>query len=199
MATDCELFERWCDGDANSGNELFERHFDPLYRFFRGKVMGDAEDLVQQTFLACLRAKDGFRHDASFWTYLFTAARSKLYDHLRKRKAQQDIDFGVTSLVDLGVSPSGKLAQREEQRATLAALRSLPLDLQIALELHYLEGLTGPALAAVLEVPEGTVRSRLHRAREQVASKLAELGGQIPGADHEVERWATALRATAAG
>lgn len=173
MVTDRELFEQWCDGDVTAGNALFERHFDPLYRFFRGKVIGDAEDLVQQTFFACLRAKDRFRHDASFRTYLFTAARSKLYDHLRKQKAQQDVDFGVTSLVDLGVSPSGQLAKREEQRATLAALRSLPLDLQVALELYHVEKMRGPALAEVLGIPEGTVRSRLRRARDMLAKRLA--------------------------
>ena len=61
---------------------------------------------------------------------------------------------------------SAEAAQHEEQRLLLEALRRIPLDLQIAIELHYWEGMSGPDLAQVLDIPEGTVRSRLRRARE---------------------------------
>ncbi len=199
MVEDRELFDRWRDGDAVAGNTLFERHFDAVYRFFRTKVAQDAEDLVQQTFLACLRARDGFRHDATFRTYLFTAARSKLFDHLRKRPSRAAVDFGVTSLVDLGISPSGQIARNENHRAALAALRSLPLDLQIALELYHVEKLRGPQLAHVLEIPEGTVRSRLRRARELLEERVArahEDGGLLPTSQDTIdnlEAWATSL------
>lgn len=199
MVADRELFDRWRDGDAAAGNTLFERHFDAIYRFFRNKVSQDAEDLVQQTFLACLRTRDGFRHGSTFRTYLFTAARSKLFDHLRKRPAREAVDFGVTSLADLGVSPSARLAKDEDQRAALAALRSLPLDLQIALELHHVEKLRGPALALVLDIPEGTVRSRLRRARVLLDERLAQIrqdGTALRSAQEtidNIEAWAASL------
>ncbi len=81
----------------------------------------------------------------------------------------------------------------------LAALRSIPLDLQVALELFYWEQLDGPDLAEVLGVPEGTARSRLRRAREAVAEKIAELlgdGGQPAGASaSDLDAWAATLRA----
>ena len=198
MATDRELFDQWREGDTTAGNALFERYFDALYRFFRNKVAADAEDLVQQTFLACVRAKDGFRHASSFRTYLFTAARSKLYDHLRRKRVGDDIDFGVTSIIDLGISPTGRIAQRQEQRVALAALRSLPLDLQIALELYHVEKIRGPQLAEVLGIPEGTVRSRLRRARDMLRERL-EAAADTPQQDavqstiDNLEAWAASL------
>jgi RNA polymerase sigma factor (sigma-70 family) len=197
MESDFDLLERWRNGDRNAGTRLFERHFKPLYRFFRNKVGDDAEDLVQQTFLACVQARDGFRGDASFRTYLFTVARNKIHQHFsRHQRKQGAIDFGVTSVIDLGVSVQRLLAQREEHKHLLHALRKLPVDLQIALELHYFENLSGPELAVVLEVPEGTVRSRLRRGRDLLREALTELASS-ERADTtltSIERWAEEIR-----
>lgn len=198
MESDFDLLERWRGGDRESGTRLFERHFKPLYRFFRNKVGDDAEDLVQQTFLACVQSRDRFRGDASFRTYLFTAARSKLHDHFsRHQKKRGMIDFGVTSVIDLGASVQRMLVQNEEHRLLLHALRKLPVDLQVALELHYFEGMAGPELAGVLEVPEGTVRSRLRRGRDLLREALAELSRSSELAETtmtNIERWAEEIR-----
>jgi len=59
--TDSELFDAWLRGDARAAAELFERHFDAIARFFRNKVIEGHEDLVQQTFAACLESRDRFR------------------------------------------------------------------------------------------------------------------------------------------
>ena len=201
--TDLQLLCAWRDGDTAAGNELFDRHFDAVFRFFRNKVADAAEDLVQQTFLACLSAKDGFRGDASFRTYLFTAARSKLYTHLHSRRREADrIDWGVTSCADLGVAPSGIIARGEEQRLLLTALRQLPLDLQVALELYYFEQLRGPQLAEVLGVPEGTVRSRIRRGRELLRERVEQLAASPAAVEStmtNLDAWAEALRDHALG
>jgi RNA polymerase sigma factor (sigma-70 family) len=198
VRSDFELLDAWRGGDRAAGNELFDRHFDSVFRFFRNKVSEGAEDLVQQTFLACVQSRDGFRGDASFRTYLFTAARSKLYTYLDKRRREgENVDWGVTSCVDLGVSPSGIIAKNEEQRLLLLALRRLPVDLQIALELFYFEQVRGPQLAEVLGVPEGTVRSRLRRGREILRERIEELASNpsdVESTMGDLEAWAKALR-----
>jgi len=198
MESDFDLLERWRAGDRNAGTRLFERHFKPLYRFFRNKVGDDAEDLVQQTFLACVQSLDGFRGDASFRTYLFTVARNKIHHHFSRHQRKQGlIDFGVTSVIDLGVSVQRLMVRDEEHNHLLHALRKLPVDLQIALELHYFEGLTGPELAGVLEVPEGTVRSRLRRGRDLLREALAELTASSERAETtmtSIESWAEEIR-----
>ena len=180
-----------------AGNSLFDRYFDSLFRFFRNKANENADDLVQQTFLACVKSREHFRGDASFRTYLFTAARSKLYNYLDKRRRESGIDYGVTSCADLGISPTGIIANDEQQRVLLAALRALPVDLQVALELYYFEQIRGPELAIVLDVPEGTVRSRLRRGRDILRQRLEELMANpkvVESTMTDLESWAKALR-----
>lgn len=195
--TDYELLAAWSDGDAQAGNELFLRHFDSVERFFRNKVDGSAQDLVQEVFLACVAGRDRFRRDASFRTYLFRIARNKLCDHYRARYSGR-LDFTTTSAIDLGASPSAVAAKREEQALLLRALRSIPLDHQIALELFYWEGMRSAELAEVLDLNPNTVRSRLQRAKENLkeairkASRTAEVAEQTIT---NLEDWAAALRA----
>ena len=81
--SDAELLVAWKDGDARAGDALFSRHFEALYRFFRNKIGGAVDDLVQTTFLKCADAKDRFRGASSFRTFILSIARHVLMDHLR--------------------------------------------------------------------------------------------------------------------
>jgi len=196
---DFQLLEAWRAGEKDAANALFDRYFEPLYCFFRNKVEdGAAEDLVQQTFLACLQAIAGFRGEATFRTYLFRAARSKLYDFIGAKYRKGDaIDPDVMSSADLGVMPSFAGTTREQHRLLLQALRLIPLELQIALELYYFEGMHAPELAEVLGLPEGTVRTRLRRGLQLLRERLDELtSGQRPieSTMTELEGWAAQIR-----
>lgn len=197
MATDIELLNAWRDGDRRAGNELFDRYFASIYGFFRNKAGDKAEDLAQQTFLGCVQSRDKFRQEASFRTYLFTIARSKLYDYLGKRHREGRFDGGVTSCEDLGLSPSRVVAKNQDHANLLVALRRLPVDFQVALELFYFENMRGPALAEVLGLPEGTVRSRLRRGRDALRQALEDVIGTPGGAEttmSNLEDWAEQIR-----
>lgn len=176
-ASDFELLAAWRGSDEAAGRELFARYFDSVFRFFRNKVDDAAEDLTQQTFMGLVQGRDKFRGDASFRTYVFMIARKRLYSHLRKRDLRGEAaEFSDTSVADLGLeSPSRMLAVRQEQQLLLHALRRLPIEMQVALELFYWEELTVAEIAAVLEIPSGTVKSRLQRARTRLDAVLAEL------------------------
>ncbi len=197
MRTDVDLLEAWRAGDRSAGEALFERHFDALFRFFRNKVGDGMDDLVHDTFLACLTGP-AFRGESSFRTYLFAIGRNALHAHLRKLgRARDEVDIGEVSVADLGPSPSSAFARRREERLLLEALRSIPLDLQIALELFYWEDLAGPELAAVLGIPEGTVRSRLRRAREALDERLTQLAEDaevLASTTTDLDLWARRLR-----
>jgi len=177
--SDFELLESWRGGDEAAGRALFARYFDSVFRFFRNKVEEAAEDLTQQTFMGLVQGKDRFRGEASFRTYVFMIARKRLYSYLRK--AQRDggtTSFGENSVADLGLaSPSRAVARHQEQRLLLLALRRLPVEMQVALELHYWEELTVSEIAEVLETPVGTVKSRLQRARARLDTVIEELAG----------------------
>lgn len=198
---DFELLDAWRAGSREAGSELFERHFPGLFWFFRNKAGESAEDLVQQTFLSVVESRDRFRKDASFRTYLFTVARSKLYDFVERHARRGDaVDIDAMSVQDLGLSPTADLANGEQQRILLHALRRLPLGLQVVLELYYFERIRGAEMAEVLGIPHGTVRSRVRRALEQLRERLAELEQSPEGVEttmSNLDDWAQLLRKAA--
>ena len=198
LSTDEILLGRWREGDAGAGEALFDRHFDALFRFFCSKAEGAAEDLTQETLLACVRGRERIRDGHRFKAYMYAVARRMLRQHYERSRGRRDIDLGSHSVVDLEPGITSVLAQQEQERLFLAALRSIPLDYQIALELHIWEGLTGPEIAAVLDVPEGTVRSRLRRARLQLEEKIAALATSprvLTSTVTQLETWAARVRA----
>jgi RNA polymerase sigma factor (sigma-70 family) len=124
VESDGELLDLWRGGDAGAGERLFARHFDALYRFFLNKADEAVDDLIQGTFLAVVAARDEFRGDASFRSYLFSIARHELYAHWKKRARRGDEqDIGELSIEDLGTRPSGVVARHPEQQLILRALR----------------------------------------------------------------------------
>jgi len=197
-AGDLELLEAWRAGNPEAGNALLRRYFDSLYRFFANKVDDEVDDLIQRTFLALVRHKGSIRDGGSFRAYMFTVARNEFYHHLRSRRRRRDpLDFGTVSLADLGTSPSQFAARRRDQELLLNALRSIPVDLQIALELHYWEGMTTAELAAALEIPHGTAKSTLRRAREQLRRRLssaAQAHPEIAASLDDLDAWARSIR-----
>ena len=198
------LLEAWCRGDRAAGDRLFARHYPCIARFFRNKVNEAAqEDLIHETFLACLRAVAGFRGEARFRTFLFAIAHHVLVDHLRwmgRRMARlgSEIDVDETPAVCFGPSPVAAAVLHQEQRVLLEALRRIPLIHQIALELHYWEDLTAAEIGEVLGVPLGTAKTRLRDGRvylEQQLRRLARAPAEPHGTVDDLERWARRVRA----
>ena len=173
-----ELLERWRAGDRGAGNDLFRRHFASIRRFFANKVTAETiEDLVQRTFAGCVESVPRFAGEASFRTFLFSIARRQLYKHLRdsaSRHGRRDIDMSVSSVRDLGQSPSSVVAAREAKQHVNAALQSIATEYQLVLELFYWEQMKGPQIAEILEISPVTVRTRLHRARAALKAAMAE-------------------------
>lgn len=198
MATDQELLERWRAGDRDAGNELFERYFSSICRFFENKIQGDVEELVQATFMACVDNRDRFRGQSSFRTYLFSIARYQLYGYFRRNQRDgKALDFGVTSLADLGASPRSEIARGEQHKLLLAALCSLSVEQQLLLELHYWEGMDMAELAEVFDIAQTTVRTRLFRARQALHERMASLSdtpGTLDMSVEDLDAWARGLR-----
>lgn len=192
---DLALLEGWCAGDASAGNSLFKRHFETVYRFFDRKTDGDIDELVQETFLACVRSRDTFRRQSSFRTYLLAIARHTLFGYWRRRSREvATLDFEEISVASLSTSAGGRIARREERARLLKALRALPLDQQLLLELHYWEELEREDLAEVFDIELATTRSRLFRARQALRELLADAAGGGDLSDADLDAWARKLR-----
>ena len=190
------MLAAWQDGDEVAGSRLVRRHFDSLYRFFRTRVGEQASDLIQRTLLACVEARDRFPADASFKPFLMGIARKQLLMFLRKERRRDAAHARVADEADAVLSSlSGKVAIREEQRLLLKALRSLPLDVQMTLELHYWEGMAISEIAEVLELAPSSVKTRLYRARRQLHSKIMEMApGDGATTVAELDKWARSLQ-----
>jgi len=194
-ASDYDLLRAWREGDNALGNALVRRHFTTIYAFLRSKVPDQVDELVQRTFLACVEAVERIDPARSFRAYLFGIARRQLIYHYRRaRRENERFDPMEKSVTDALGSPSRIAAEREEQQQVLDALTLLPLDLQITLELHYWEGMTVVEVGDVLEVPSGTIKSRLYRARELLRDLLARQGASPRVAEDGVSHLAALKR-----
>jgi RNA polymerase sigma-70 factor (ECF subfamily) len=169
---DLTVLQRWRDGDRGAGEELFARHFDEIYRFFEHKILNEADDLTQQTFLACLKARSQFRGSSTFRTYLYAIARNELYMRLRQIPKFEHVDLEVSSLDELVSSPSKQLGKHQELAQVRATLRQLPVEQQVLLEFHYWHDLDAAALAELFETSPGAIRVRLLRARRALRERL---------------------------
>jgi RNA polymerase sigma-70 factor (ECF subfamily) len=196
-ADDAELLERWRDGDGAAGNQLFERCFAPIYRFFVNKTRSaaDTEELTQNTFVALMSARESFLGKSAFLTYALGVANNVLRHYYRSlaREAEQ-IDPLESSIVALGAGAQTQLECAETQQLLLAALREIPAELQIVLELYYVEALDPAAIGETLGLNPNTVRSRIQRGRDQLRTRLDELTANATVPSPEADTWADLIR-----
>lgn len=173
--------------------ELLDLYGARLYALGRRlcRSTADAEDLVQETFLAAYRAWDRFEGRAQPSTWLYTIAgrvcqrlhrkRAGEPEHVVSLEALLPFDEGGIPAPDLEAdSPVGEQLRREGRERLETAIASLPLDVRLPLVLKEILGLPLATIAEVLDVAEGTVKSRLHRARLRL--RQAVLAG-VPTVD----------------
>ena len=144
----------------------------------------DAMDVAQEAFLKAYRALPNFRGDSAFYTWLYRIAvnTAKNYLAVQSRRPQQ-IDQGIEEIEQIEgntalkeqATPERLLLTDEIQATVIDAINKLPEDLQTAIMLREVEGLSYEEIAAVMDCPIGTVRSRIFRAREAVDKELKPL------------------------
>ncbi|MCH9683691.1 MAG: sigma-70 family RNA polymerase sigma factor [Deltaproteobacteria bacterium] len=186
--SDSMLVQAWRGGDKAAGERLVVRHGPRLYNFFAGKVAEGADQLCQRTFSQCL-TDSGELGDGPepVRQALFRIARVVLLDHLNRLTQQRQrnqhagrqhpgeprtIDPEADAIADLGEPVSEVVASRQQQRQLQQALRQLPLDTQIALELHYWEGLSPDAIADIVQAPVARVRQGIEQSRRRLRTLL---------------------------
>lgn len=195
---DDALLRAWKNGDRRAGKELFERHFEPIRRFFINKTNGDVEELVQTTFVRCLDAVDRFEGRSAFRTFIFAIAHNLLREHYRRRVRDGREEYVEDlSVADLGAGPSTVLNAKREQQLLLRALRRIPLKYQVVLELYYWERMTAIEMGELLGVPENTARSRLRTGKKRLREAI-ECAAKEPSiaqsTANDLDGWAAEIR-----
>jgi RNA polymerase sigma-70 factor (ECF subfamily) len=191
---DAELVRRWHAGDASAFEGLVRRHerrvFGLVYRMLGNRQ--EAEDVAQEAFLALHRHGHRFRGDARFSTFVYRVAANAALNRRRtlgRRRAREEAlshrqDAG-DDLPSTPRDPEDAASGVEIQARVQAALLGLPQDLRMAVVLYDIEGQSYGEIAQVLRIPEGTVKSRIHRARTALRERLkafahAEDEGALP-------------------
>lgn len=175
------------DGMVDGRAEIFERlvraHQDRVFNFcFR--MLGSREealDLAQETFASVYLNLEGFRQDSLLSTWILKIAKNLSLNrmkYLRRRGSGRSAELTSVPEAELHQSQPGAIGAQEalevadERAAVQAAIAELPEEQRLLVVLRDIEGLSYTDIAQVAELPEGTVRSRLHRAREKLAQLL---------------------------
>ncbi len=183
--TDSELLQRHLDGDPSAFETLVRRYRKPLYNFL-AKFTGDralAEDVFQEAFLQVHSSAGGFDMSRRLKPWLFTIAANKARDAMRSRSRRQAAPLdasigpegGSSTYADLMPGnippPEEYLSNFEMRRNVQQAVQEMPEKLRVVLELCYFQELPYKEAADILDVPLGTIKSRLHAAVKHFADK----------------------------
>ena len=173
-ATEVHLLQRWRDGDADAGEQLLGRYFVGVRKFFAARLTADCDELAQRTFLAFIASRDQLRDDEAMRAYLFGIARKQLARYLmEKDRAAQHVPLSQVSFLERATSLSGAFDRAEQQRIVSEAISGISAEVRQPVELFYLYGYKVTEIAESLEMPVGTVKSRLHRGRAALKVALA--------------------------
>jgi RNA polymerase sigma-70 factor, ECF subfamily len=161
-------------GDLRAFERIVERHRDVVYRVIARLVADDAEaeDLTQDTFLRAFHRLERYRGDAPFRTWLLRIAHNAAVTHVTSRRAAaQPLEVVQEQLPDPG-TPAERLERRERLNRLDTKVKGLSPGHRAVLVLRDIEGLSYDEIARVTDSPVGTVKARLHRAREEFIDVL---------------------------
>ncbi len=187
--SDAQLVVRVQQGDRRAFDLLFLKYRHRIHslasRFVRDP--DEVQDVVQEAFIKAYRALGSFRGESAFYTWLYRIAINTAKNYLVSRSRRPpgaDIDIEDAEHVDGGWAlrdiddPESQLMTEQLRQAIEEAIRRLPEDLRVALTLREFDGLSYEEIAAAMQCPVGTVRSRIFRAREAVDADILPL---LPG------------------
>lgn len=187
-ASDQQLVKRVQKGDKTAFDLLVLKYQHKVHAIVSRYIHDQAEvdDVVQESFIKAYRALGKFRGDSQFYTWLYRIAVNTAKNVLvsrNRRPPQSDVDIadaeyysGSERLQD-NDSPENLAFRDELQGVVNNVLTNLPEDLRTAVTLREFEGLSYDDIAAIMECPVGTVRSRIFRAREAIDQKVTALMG----------------------
>ena len=183
--TDQVLVERVQKGDQKAFNLLVVRYQHKVASLVSRYVPpGDIADVVQESFVKAWRALDSFRGDCAFYTWLYRIAVNTSKNYLvaqGRRPPSSDVDANDAENFESGgalkeiSNPENLMLSEELRQIVFRTIESLPEDLRMAITLRELDGMSYEEIAAIMDCPVGTVRSRIFRAREAIDNKVQPL------------------------
>jgi RNA polymerase sigma-70 factor (ECF subfamily) len=189
-ATDQEIVALAREGREAAYRELIRRYERPVFSLVLRMVRDHqlAEDLAQETFIKALNAIGSYRPEFKFSSWIFKIANNAAIDHLRRREVDtlsidgapnattpDDIEATALQVGDRGETPLAELEARELGGAIERAIGRLRPEYRSCIMLRHVEGLAYEEIAQLLDLPLGTVKTYIHRARHELRDMLAHL------------------------
>ncbi len=181
MSNDAQLIEAALAGDSTAFGELVQKYQDRLYNTIV-HVTGSAEDAldaVQDAFVQAFLKLDTFQQSSAFYTWLYRIAFNVAASRRRRKRPALSVEHARESSglepVDPQPGPESRVEQDECCRQVQEAMAGLTEEHRAVLVLREIDGCCYETIADILDVPIGTVRSRLHRARVQLREELKEV------------------------
>jgi RNA polymerase sigma-70 factor (ECF subfamily) len=167
--------ERVKNGKKNDFAHIIKKYKDPIYYFILKMVRNeeDAMDLAQETFIKAFNGLEGYREDFSFKSWLFTIASHHTIDFLRKKKQRKEIDLLEIDRDRPYVTMVDALIKNERMQRLDREIEQLPDNYRMVILLKHKEELTIEEIAGIMDIPEGTVKVWLHRARNQLKKRMS--------------------------
>jgi RNA polymerase sigma-70 factor (ECF subfamily) len=178
---DAQLIDETLAGHTAAFGRLVLKYQDRLYNTVV-HVAGNAEDardVVQEAFVQAFLKLDTFQHSSAFYTWLYRIAFNVAASHRRRRRPTLSVEYARETSglepIDDGNGPTERLEQHDRCQQVRQALERLSEEHRTVLVLREIDGCCYETIADVLDLPIGTVRSRLHRARLQLREQLKEV------------------------
>jgi len=178
---DAQLIDQTLQGDSTAFGLLVRKYQNRLYNTVV-HVAGcreEAEDVVQEAFVQAFVKLETFRKDSAFYTWLYRIAFNTAISRRRRKRVETSVELNRESTgdepLDSGNAPHEQLLQEERAEQVQAALALLSEEHRAILVLREVEGCCYETISEILDLPIGTVRSRLHRARLQLREELKEV------------------------
>jgi RNA polymerase sigma-70 factor (ECF subfamily) len=184
------IIEQVLAGDNNAFGQLVEAYQDKVYNLAL-RMCGnpdDAFDLAQESFFRAWRGLSGFQFESAFSTWLYRLSSNVCLDWLRAKRRRPTVSLTTVDdedeetqleLPDPGKSPEELLLAAEDRAALAKALNELPVEYREILTLRAINDLSYTRIAEILQIREGTVKSRLSRARVALRNKLLQNGNNL--------------------
>jgi RNA polymerase sigma-70 factor (ECF subfamily) len=175
---DHQLIESALAGNSAAFGDLVRKYQDRLYNTIVHLIGSteDAKDVVQDAFVKAFVKLESFQRSSAFYTWLYRIAFNTAMSRQRRRRETRSIDDDCGhDPADPAAAPADRLEQEELAGQVRRALATLTEEHRLVLVLRDIDGCEYEAIAEILEIPLGTVRSRLHRARLQLRDQLKKV------------------------
>jgi len=177
--TDEKLIARFQDGDINAYNELVNRYKDKLlnfvFRYFNNREQ--AEDVVQETMIKLYTHASYYKNIAKFSTWIYTIAKNNALTELRKNKRKQTTSLWTNEGKPIDIEMKGESLEKTVHNQIAVEelnkyLDEIPENFRVAVVLRDFQELSYEEISKILEIPIGTIKSRINRGRIQLSKKM---------------------------